>query len=288
MAMDNVNKSYLTNSKEILDRLYSSLYSVNYNPSIKKFIDVYGPKFAEGIADIHKRLQAKEQELNIYLEEFRMKTNNPWSLLKHTGTTLVGVVYKDGIMMGSDRKVVSGLWTYGLEDKKIDQLSPYIAIAGTGLVSEINLVKDFLKEYRNFFRNEYDEEINVEQMSKIYYWISSNVWYSEYIMGGFSDDGIPLLYDLGFIYREPVSRKANGSGGFLGHAAGILEADYKENMKEKEAFNLVIKALAIAERLDHFSGARKGEYQVIKIEKNRPIFEFPAEFVRAERLKYER
>ncbi len=274
-------KGHRLDQKEILESMYSVFPDCS-----RSFLDTYGVKFSTGMASLNRRLDAPEKDMHDYLQDFRKKTGRPEAMMKDTGTTLVALVYRDGVIMGADRKTSAGDWTYGLEAKKIVKISPTIALAGTGLVPEINLVKEFLMEYRTWFRSEYDEEISVEQLSKVFYWMSQNVCESAYLMGGFSGDGIPMLYDLDTFYRESVSQKAHGSGGFTGHASGVLEADYKRNMTEEQAMKLIVKALVTAEKLDHFSGTSNGEYQIIKFEKGKPLEELPVDVVRAMRVKY--
>ena len=49
-----------------------------------------------------------------------------------TGTTIVGIVCKDGIVMASDRRATAGNLIAMKNAKKAVQINDYLVIAGTG------------------------------------------------------------------------------------------------------------------------------------------------------------
>ena len=63
----------------------------------------------------------------------------------HSGTTLVGVVCKDGIVMGSDRQSTAGNLVVGKNVQKSIQINDYLVISATGMVADIELQKKVIR-----------------------------------------------------------------------------------------------------------------------------------------------
>ena len=58
------------------------------------------------------------------------------SILK-TGTTILGIVCKDGIVMAADRQSTAGNVIMSKDSEKIKKINDYLLFAGTGMVSDI-------------------------------------------------------------------------------------------------------------------------------------------------------
>jgi proteasome beta subunit len=65
------------------------------------------------------------------------------SILK-TGTTILGIVCKDGVVMASDRQITAGNLVVGKDYKKTVQLNDYLLISFTGMVSDAQRVPKIL------------------------------------------------------------------------------------------------------------------------------------------------
>ena len=62
-----------------------------------------------------------------------------------TGTSLVGIVCKDGVVMAGDRKTTAGGQIVMNKNKqKVCQLNDYLVISGTGTASDIELAKKLI------------------------------------------------------------------------------------------------------------------------------------------------
>src|SRR3989338_62570 len=59
-------------------------------------------------------------------------------LLK-TGTTTVGIICKDGVVIAADKRSTAGGMVANKRQLKLAQIAPNMAIAGSGLVSDIQL-----------------------------------------------------------------------------------------------------------------------------------------------------
>ena len=66
------------------------------------------------------------------------------SILK-TGTTILGIVCKDGVVMASDRQTTAGqAIIYSKRAQKTVKINDYVLISGTGSVSDIQRVEKIL------------------------------------------------------------------------------------------------------------------------------------------------
>ena len=54
-----------------------------------------------------------------------------------TGTTILGIVCKDGVVMASDRQSTAGTIVMNKDSQKIREINNYLLFAGTGMVSDI-------------------------------------------------------------------------------------------------------------------------------------------------------
>ena len=67
------------------------------------------------------------------------------SILK-TGTSLVGIVCKDGVVMAGDRKsTAGGNLILNKDVQKVVNINNYIVISGTGVASDIELARKLIK-----------------------------------------------------------------------------------------------------------------------------------------------
>ena len=178
-----------------------------------------------------------------------------------TGTTTVGMVCKEGIVLVADKRATSGYLVAHKKTEKIHEITSNIAVTMAGTASDAQLLvrlaqseirlKDIrvergttVKEAANLFaRMIYS---NIRKMSLI-------PGISHFIMGGKDDSGF-YLYDLfadGTI-SEIDDYISSGSGSVM--AYGVLETLYKPDMTIDEGIKLGIKCLNAAIQRDIASG----------------------------------
>ena len=178
-----------------------------------------------------------------------------------TGTTTVGLVCKDGLVLAADRRATAG---YFLADKKVEKvlkITDDIAVTIAGTVSDIQLVVKLiraelkLKQLKTGKVNTVKEATNL--LSGIVY---NNIrkfslipGISHFIVGGRDETGFHM-YDLcpdGAI-TEVDNFVSSGSGSPMVY--GLLEASYKEGMAVKDGINLAVKGINSALQRDVASG----------------------------------
>ena len=172
-------------------------------------------------------------------------------------TLIVAIKYKDGVVMGTDKRVVSG----GAaplkrdEERKIEQISKNAAIACAGLIGMINkLIHDLKANYRtNENASIVDIVINIEDELWTFYHR-----YKERFEEDTSSFPIAIVGEKDKIYRifpngyseEFETYVCEGSGKPYGDS--ILGEYYRKNMELEEALNLAIFTILQTSKFDPY------------------------------------
>lgn len=184
------------------------------------------------------------------------------SILK-TGTTILGIVCKDGIVMAADRQVTAGTIIMSKNEEKVFQINDYLVMAGTGIAGDIQRVPKLiaaelrLKELRSKSRP------TVRQASSLLTQISYSgirqpsmiPQQAGFLVGGFNEDGTSELYTIepaGSLIKVKDYDSNFGSG--MPYVLGLLERQYKKDMTVKEGIELAKEALKSSTQRDVGSG----------------------------------
>ena len=197
-----------------------------------------------------------------------------------TGTTTVGIVCKDGIVLAADKRVTAG-YIANKHFKKISLITDNLAVTMAGLVSDAQLLtklikaelqlKDIqsgrvstIKEAANLFAGML--YANIRRMTMVPGIVS-------FLAGGADQYGYHL-YDLGVdgSVMKIEDFASDGSGSVF--ALGVLETLYKKGMTVDEGIKLAIKSINAALQRDTASGGgidivtitSKGAKQVLEKE----------------------
>jgi len=181
-----------------------------------------------------------------------------------TGTSLVGIVCKDGVVMAGDRKTTAGGQIVMNKNKqKVCQLNDYLVISGTGTASDIELAKKLitaqlkLKELRDKKKPTVKEAANMIAMTsyKNIRQPSMIPFMAGLMVGGLNEKGEAELYSV-----EPAGSvmqvddfDANFSSG-MPYILGLLERQYKPGLTIEEGIELAIEAIKSSSQRDTASG----------------------------------
>ena len=179
-----------------------------------------------------------------------------------TGTTTVGLMCKDGIILAADKRATVGHFIADSNAQKIHQIAPNIGVTIAGSVSDAQLIIKILKANVRLKDIATRRSSSVREVANflsgvIYSSIrrfSAIPSISHFIMGGATDEGYEL-YDIfpdGSLTEIPTF-VSSGSGSVM--ALGVLETDYKSGMSIDEGVTLARKALTAALRRDSASGS---------------------------------
>jgi len=182
----------------------------------------------------------------------------------HSGTSLVGIVCKEGVVMAGDRRTTLGGQI--VSDKntlKVVPITNYVLVSGTGVASDIEMLRKIiaaqlkLKELKDKKRPSIKESANliasfaynnIRQPSMIQFMAGTMV-------GGYNEDGKAELYSVGpdGSIKEVEDYDANFSSG-MPYILGLLERQYKPNMSIADGIKLAIESIKSSSERDTASG----------------------------------
>ncbi len=178
-----------------------------------------------------------------------------------TGTTTVGIVCKDGIVLAADKRATAGHMIVDKRADKVHVISDDFAVTIAGNVSDAQLTIKLiraelkLKEVRTYKKPSAKEAANL--LGGILYSSirrpSMMPGIAHFLLGGKDVHGLHL-YDLfpdGSITRI-TDFISSGSGSVF--AYGVLETQYKKDMTTDEAVALAVKCVNTALQRDSASG----------------------------------
>ncbi|MEM4947724.1 MAG: archaeal proteasome endopeptidase complex subunit beta [Candidatus Jordarchaeales archaeon] len=185
-----------------------------------------------------------------------------------SGTTTVGIVCKDGVVLATESQATMGNIIASTSAPKIFKIADRIAVTISGSVADCQHVVDVLKANLALLKLELKRDVSVKAAARLASLILFQnrlfPYVSMLILGGVDDTGphIFTLDPLGSIIEEDKFG-ATGSGSVI--AFGVLEDEYKEGITVDEAVALAERAIKAARSRDTASG---GPIQIFKITKN--------------------
>jgi len=194
-----------------------------------------------------------------------------------TGTTTIGIVCKDGIVLAADKRASAGYLIANRKQEKIQEINDDMAITQAGLVSDAQLLTKVIKaqlsleELRRKRKPSVKEAANllagllyqnIRQMSMVPGIVG-------FLLGGVDRTGFHL-YDLGVDGSATFLEDFGSTGSGSVVAYGVLETLYKKNLNISEGIKLAIKAINAAikrdmptgDGLDIFTITRRGVKKV--------------------------
>jgi proteasome beta subunit len=203
-----------------------------------------------------------------------------------TGTTILGIVCKDGVIIASDRQSTAGSITMNKDAEKSILISDYLMLSGTGMVSDIKMMEKVLaaelrlKELRSKVRPTVKEGANL-LANLLYRGIRQSGTMAGFLVAGYNTDGTTELYSV-----EPAGSAKKISdydanfGSGMPFVLGLLERQYKKGLTVEEGAKLATESLKSSTQRDTGSGygmdvfaiTKDGIKQVIK-QKIEPKYE---------------
>lgn len=180
-----------------------------------------------------------------------------------TGTTTVGIVCSDGIVLAADKKVtLGGGYIVNQDIEKVIILTDNIAVTMAGNVSDVQLLLKMLKAEIQIKKMRREKDGSVKEAANLLArMVYNNIrkmsmlpGVSHFILAGKDDTGLHLydIYPDGSI-SEVKTFVASGSGSMAG-AYSVFDTLYKEGISISEGIKLVVKAISAAMQRDVFSG----------------------------------
>jgi proteasome beta subunit len=172
------------------------------------------------------------------------------------GTTTVGVVCRDGIVLGTDTRATMGYFIAHKHAKKVYQVDDHLAMTIAGGVADAQNVVEIVRANSKLYKYEKGIVMPVSAAASL----TSNLLFSnryipliiQALLGGMDTSGphIFALDPLGSVTEEKCVSTGSGSP----VAYGVLENEFKDGMAVKEAVPVVVKAVNSAMKRDSASG----------------------------------
>eukprot|EP01135_Chromosphaera_perkinsii_P007951 Nk52_evm23s1073 gene=Nk52_evmTU23s1073 len=157
-----------------------------------------------------------------------------------TGTTIVGLVYKDGVVLGADTRATEGPIVADKNCEKIHYLAPNIRCCGAGTAADTEFVTRMIEsnlELHSLHTGRPCRLVTACRMLKQYLFKYQGHVSAALVLGGVDING-PHLYS---IYPHGSTDKlpyvTMGSGSLA--AMAIFEDKFRPNMELEEAMDLV-------------------------------------------------
>ncbi len=177
------------------------------------------------------------------------------------GTTTVGIVCSDGIVLAADKRASMGYFVAHKKEDKVKQISDHMAITTAGLVSDAQLFTRIIRAQLKLLKLRKNKEPSVKESANLL----ANLSYANirrpsmvpgivgFMLGGYDMHG-GQLFSIGV--DGSVSKHddyySDGSGSRV--AIGVLESLYKPGLTIQEGQQLALKAINAAVQRDLATG----------------------------------
>ena len=191
-----------------------------------------------------------------------------------SGTSLVGLVCKDGIVMAGDRKTTAGGSIVMSKDSdKVVPINDYLITSGTGVASDIDMLQKLVKAQLRIKELRDKKRVTVKEAANLIATISyRNIrqpamiqFMAGLMVGGVNENGSTELYSI-----EPAGSvmkvedfDANFSSG-MPYILGLLEKSYKKDMSVEEGVELAIDSIRASSERDTASGCGIDVFTITK------------------------
>jgi len=181
--------------------------------------------------------------------------------IKKTGTTTLGLVCKDCVVLAADMRATVGSMIDQTDADKVFKITDTIALTLAGTFSSAQMLIAHLQSEIKLREIRTGRTITVKEAANMLRnWVYSLIRQpsiiqdiTHFLLAGVDKHGFHL-YDV--FYDGSLMKisnfKASGSGSIF--AYGVLESEYKKDMSEIEALKLAEKCIGIAIKRDSASG----------------------------------
>ena len=185
--------------------------------------------------------------------------------IKKSGTTTVGIVCKDGVVVAAEKKSTMGYLVASKETKKILPIDEHIVMTTAGVSGDAQTLARYMQAELKLFKLQNKRKISVKGAAVLLANIlQANKFFPYYVqllVAGY--DEAPSMFSLDAIGGLEEEKKFFSTGSGSPIALGVLEDGYKEGMGVEEAKELAIRAIRAAVERDIASGGRGVDVAVI-------------------------
>lgn len=175
--------------------------------------------------------------------------------LKH-GTTTVGIVCTDGVVLATDRRVTAGTYVAHKKGRKLFILDDNKVATIAGLVADAQMVMDYLRSQINTLKLTNKGPVSTKAAATL----ASNILFGsryypyivQFIIAGYDEAG-PSIYVLDW-FGTLTEEKFISTGSGSPYAIGVLEATLKKDPTVEDALPVITRAVKASIARDPGSG----------------------------------
>jgi len=173
-----------------------------------------------------------------------------------TGTTTVGLIAGESVVLAADMRASFGHIAYDEESKKLYRITDKIAVTNAGSVGDSLTLVRFLRSQAGLYEIERDTEITPKALTTyLSNVLNANRYYpfsAQFVLGGINNG--PELFELtpygGVLERKKFAVSGSGTE----PAMTTLDQNYRVGMTEDEGVAVAIKAVNAGKKRDMYSG----------------------------------
>jgi proteasome beta subunit len=171
------------------------------------------------------------------------------------GATAVGVTYKDGLVLGAERRITLGNYVLSKRGKKVFRVTDTVGAVCAGMVADMqNLVKE-VGVYTKLKELEAKRQLGASAVAKLTSVIMFERRFSplltQVILGGLDPrPKVWVLDPLGSLITDEYASVGTGAE----MATGVIEAGFSAGLSEKDARELAVSSIKSAIARDTMSG----------------------------------
>ncbi len=191
--------------------------------------------------------------------------------IRKTGTTTVGLICKDGVVLAAEKKSTMGYLVANKESEKILPIDDHIALTIAGASGDAQALARYMKAELSLFKIQNQRKISVKGAATLL----ANILHSgrwtflpymvQLIVAGYDDNG-PSIFTLDAIGSSEEEKKFFSTGSGSPIALGVLENGYKDSISLEDGIRLAVKAVKAAIERDIASGGSGIDVAVINRE----------------------
>jgi proteasome beta subunit len=176
--------------------------------------------------------------------------------VKKTGTTTLGMVCKDGVVIATEKRATMGTLIAHKNTQKLYKIDEHLALATAGLVGDLQVLARYLNAEANLYRLKREARMPVKSaatlMSNILNQRKFYPYYVQLILGGYDSTGghVYSLDAAGGAIPDNYTSAGSGSP----YVFGVLEDNYRDDMTASEGVDLAVRAITAAMNRDSASG----------------------------------
>lgn len=187
-----------------------------------------------------------------------------------TGTTTVGIVCSDGIVIAADKRTTMGNIIFDREAQKVVPIVDDIVVTKAGMVSETQRLIKLVRAELKLIEVRTNRKVSVKEAANLftnmnYYGIRQmGEWaIAEFLVAGRDATGFSLYQAAADgSMKKHDNFSTTGSGSYMVY--GVLEDKYKKGITVEEGVKLAVEGINSAQLRDSASGSGFDVYTITK------------------------